>query len=347
MTNIFKSILPRSLIGLSLFLLISQVYAFPIGELIFVHPARSQEIWIADTIGINARPLFKHSFESIDKIEVQEDGNYVLAVASIVINEEKIGVIRIVNTRSGVFLLDMRYPNRKGKDLAINRFRLLFDADISSKGDLAIATSTGLLLIENEQLNKPNPEEKQLLPHDELRFSLGFSRIQWSPDGKKIAYTTRQGLFLYDIESNDLFHIVFNVQGGTFAFSPDGSKIAFSRAVLSERKRWGTGILVVPVEPNADVEIIHFDEDFDYTVQDWSPDGKYIAYASHTDPNNITNIEQFRLIRNHIIPETGGESEEILITMKKTVESLGWVHQTYPVEPGDSLVTTWGKVKRR
>ena len=68
---------------------------------------------------------------------------------------------------------------------------------------------------------------------------------------------------------------------------------------------------------------------------------------AYTHPDNIKNIEQFRLIRNHIIPATGGESEQILIVIKDTVESLGWVHQTYPVEPGDSLVTTWGKLKRR
>ncbi len=343
MTNITKSLIPKCLICLILFLLLAQVYALPTAELIFVHPKRSKEIWISNTLGINARKLFRQTFERIDKIEVQEDGRYVLAVASIAISEEQIGVVRFVQTRTEVFLLDMRNPNRKAKDLTLDRFWSIFDADISSKGDVVIVATPGLLLIKHEQLNEPEPEFEILLDLDDW----DINNIQWSPDGEKIAFNVRENLYLYDVESRDIFRIAFNVRYGTFAFSPDGTKIAFNRFIVKDGERWGTGILVTPVEPNADVEIIHLDKDFSYGVQAWSPDGKYITYASYTDPDNIKNIEQFRLIRNHIIPATGGESEQILIGIKETVESLGWVHQTYPVEPGNSLVTTWGKLKSR
>lgn len=341
MTNIFKSLIPRCVMSLILFLLMPQVYALPLGELIFVHPIDSEEIWISDTIGINARKLFRQTFESIDKIEVQEDGNFVLAIASIAISEEKIGIVRFVQTRTEVFLLDKRNTNKKAKDLTLNRFGSIFDADISRKGDVVVVATPGLLLIEPEQLNEPEPAAEVLLDSDEW----DINNVQWSPDGKKIAFNVRESLFLYDVESRDIFRIAFNARYGTFAFSPDGTKIAFNRFIVKDGERWGTGILVTPVEPDADVEIIHLNKDFTYGVQAWSPDGKYITYASYTHPDNINNIEQFRLIRNHIIPVTGGESEQILITMKMTVESLGWVHQTYPVEPADSLVTTWGKLK--
>ena len=341
MTNIFKSLIPRCLMCLSMFLLMTHVYAVPIGELIFVHPNDSDEIWISDTIGINARKLFRQTFESIDKIEVQEDGHYVLAVASIPISEKIIGIVRVVSVRTEAFLLDMRNPNKKAKDLTLDRFGSIFDADISSKGDVVVVATPGVLLIENEQLTEPEPKAELLWKLDDW----DINNVQWLPDGKKIAFNTRESLFLYDVESKDVSRISFNAQYGPFAFSPDGTKIAFSRSIVKDGKRWGTGILVAPVEPGAEAEIILLNEDFSYGVQAWSPDGKYIAYASYTHPDNIKNIEQFRLIRNHIVPATGGESEQILITMKMTVESLDWVHQTYPVEPGDSLVTTWGKLK--
>lgn len=317
------------------------VYALPTGELIFVHPKDSEEIWIADTLGINARKLFRHSFESIDKIEVQEDGHYVIAVASIAVSVEERGIVRIVHTRTEAFLLDMRHPNKKAKDLTLDRFGSIFDADISSKSDVVVVATPGLLLIKNDQLNEPEPDAEILLDADEW----DINNVQWSPDGKKIAFNARENLYLYDVVSKDVSRISLNVRYGTFAFSPDGTKITFSRFIVKDGKRWGTGILVAPVEPNADAEIIHLDEDFHYGVQAWSPDGKYIVYSSYTHPDNINNIEQFRSIGNHIIPESGGETEQILIAMKMTVESLGWVHQTYSVEPGDSLVTTWGKLK--
>lgn len=343
MTNLFKSLIPKCLMRLSLFMLLTNVYAVPKGELIFVHPKDGEEIWISNTIGINARKLFRQTFESIDKIEVQEDGRYVLAVASIAISEEQVGVVRFVQTRTGVFLLDMKNPGKKAKDITLNRFGSIFDADISSKGDVVIVATHGLLLIKHDQLNEPEPESEVLLELDDW----DINNIQWSPDGEKIAFNVRENLYLYDVESRDIFRIAFNVRYGTVAFSPDGTKIAFSRFVVKDGERWGTGILVASVEPDADVEIIHLDKDFSYGVQSWSPDGKYITYASYTHPDNIKNIEQFRLIGNHIIPATGGESEQILIGVKDTVESLGWVHQSYPVEPDGSLVTTWGKLKRK
>ena len=110
---------------------------------------------------------------------------------------------------------------------------------------------------------------------------------------------------------------------------------------------WTTAIAVAPVQPDADVEIVHVKEDYIYSVNAWSPDGKFIVYGSYIDPRRVKNIELFRSRGNFVVPATGGEPEPILTTMKDTVLSLDWDDKAYAVEPADALVTTWSALKVR
>ena len=74
-------------------------------------------------------------------------------------------------------------------------FGSIFDADISSKGDVVIVATHGLLLIEHEQINEPEPKAEILFDLDDW----DINNIQWSPDGEKIAFNVRENLYLYDV----------------------------------------------------------------------------------------------------------------------------------------------------
>ncbi len=351
MNNKLQTYCLLSLIGMSLFCFSTYVNAAPTGEIIFVHPNAEGEIWISNAVGTNARKLFRHTFHNIDKIEVQKDGDYVLAVVDkliennpIVINNVNVGAVGL--SRTEVFLLDRKNPNKKAKDITLGRFEAIRDADITKTGDVIIFAPPTFLLFKREQLTQPEPEAEHImdLPKQEI------SNFQCSPNGTHIAYVKTSGrsegdLFLLDIATKDIFRIAENVRYNSLAFSPDGKQIAFSMDVKKDGKSFGTGIAVAPIQPNAEIEIIHIKEGFQFGVESWTPDGQYIAYWSYRHPSFVNNIELFRSTRNFVVPATGGEPEQILITIKNTVRELDWIRQAYPVEPADSLVTTWGKLK--
>lgn len=339
MNRIFQVYGRLCLFCVGLFFVLMPLSAAPTGEIIFVHPINRSEIWISNAEGTTARKLFRQAFSDIDKIEVQEDGNYVLVVAGKAIFEGN-----NIQVFSGfeLFLLDRQHPGRKAKNLTLGRITDFVDADISKNGDVAFIRRPGIRLIRNEELAKPEPKIELLLDAM-MEWDSNLFDIEWSPDGMHIAFTTHNGLYLLDVATKDVFRIT-EKEVNNPVFSPNGKQIAYSTVVARNDKLWTTAIAVISVQPDAKPEIVHTKKDYVYGVDSWSPDGKFIAYSSYTH-KELVNIEIFRTLGNFVIPVTGGEPEPILITIKDTVFSLDWDDKTYPVEPADSLVTTWGKLK--
>ncbi len=345
MNNKLRTFCLLSIICISLLYSSTVANAVPTGEIIFVHPKARGEIWFSNVVGSNAHKFFRHTFEKINKIRIQEDGKYVLAVVSKPISVDENGIVRLVMARTELFLLDKENPNKEAKEISLGRF-IIRDADMSNSGDVIILEPQKLLLIKHEQLVHREPEAELLLD----LTGWNILRVGWAPDGKHIAFTTAQSkeLFLLDVETKDVVKIADNVWFYNYAFSPDGKQIAYSTDIVDEHQVWlGRAIVVVPVHQNADAEIILYKENFRYNVQSWSPDGKYIAYSSYIDPSLVQDIEVFRSTKNQVIPATGGESVPILFTMKQIVDTLDWVENTLPVEPDNSLVTTWAKLKEQ
>ena len=337
MNNIFRACGCLCFLYMGLFFVLTPLDAAPTGEIIFVHPISSSEIWISNVEGTTARKLFRQTFGDIDKIEVQENGEYVLVVADKAID---IGDnIRVFLGSYDIYLLDRKNPIRKAKNLTLGRFPGLIDADISTNGDVIFVERPGLMLIRNDELAKPEPESELLLDIGAWEIY----DIEWSPDGKHIAFSTLEALFLFDVATKDIFRITGRADSPP-VFSPNGKQIAFSTVVARNGQLWTSAIAVASVQPDADVEIVHVKKDYLYGVDSWSPDGQFIAYGSYTHLE-IRNIDQFRTLGNFVIPATGGEPEPILITMKDTVLSLDWDDKAYAVEPADALVTTWGALK--
>ena len=340
MNNIFRAWGCLCFLYMGLFFVLTPLNAAPTGEIIFVHPISTSEIWISNVEGTTARKLFRQTFGDIDKIEVQENGEYVLVVADKAI--ENGNNVQVFLGNYDVYLLDQKNPLRKAKNLTLGRFPGLIDADISSNGDVIFVEQPGLMRIRNDELAKPEPEIERLMDPGVM----DIFDVVWSPDGKHIAFCTLSDLFLFDVATQDIFRIARNVNSPV-VFSPNGKQIAFS-TVVERNGKWPTkAIAVAPVQPDARAEIVHVKKDYIYNVDAWSPDGKFLAYGSYIDPSRIKNIELFRSRGNFVIPATGGEPEPILITMKDTVLSLDWKDKAYAVEPANALVTTWGALKAR
>ena len=305
--------------------LVSEVVAVPAGQIVFAHPSGSGEIWIANVDGTNAHSIFNHRFGYIHDLSVQEGNRYILVVA------EPVGKADV-----DVYLLDQRKPRTDGKNLTLGRLDWMYNADISINGDVIFDGGGELYLIKANEIEKPIPKIEKLLSRD-------VSTLDWSPNGHQIVFIgANNNLFIFDLITNELSKITNNADDP--AISPNGRQIAFSKPIVREGQLWTEGVAVTSLHVKAQPKILHLRKDFLSTHPTWSADGQYIAYASYTNLD-IQNIEQFQAVGNFVVPAAGGEPEPILQTLKGLVWLFEWTHKTYPVEPDDSLVTTWAKLK--
>ena len=337
---------------MSLFLVLTPLCAALTGEIIFVHPISTKEIWISNVEGTNAQKLFQKTLTDIrriqDKLSVQEKGDYVLLIGP-GIDEHKVMQNNDIVFRGNsidLHLFNRKHKFRDPKNLTLGAFKMILDADISQNGDVVFLASKEIYHIPQAQLTKSSPERVLLLTLDDTTRYIGY--VEWSPNGRHIAFSSSDGLFLLDVATHNTFRIT-EQEAYNPMFSPNGKKIAFSTYV----KKPDTGALatkaiaVVPVQPDANIEIVHIQENYSFDVDFWSPDGKYIGFSSQ--PNvEINNIEIFQSRGNFVIPATGGVPEPILLSMNNIVHSLDFVTDSaYAIDPEDSLVTTWGKLKEK
>ncbi|MEK7448888.1 MAG: DPP IV N-terminal domain-containing protein [Planctomycetota bacterium] len=109
--------------------------------------------------------------------------------------------------------------------------------------------------------------------------------ICWSPDGKKIAYQSREDedheIFTLDIDNKKITRLIKTnnkIDDTSPSWSPDGQKIAFT----SERNG-PSQIYVMDISGQNQIRLTN-----DKTNNDdprWSPDGKKISYVSTKDGN--------------------------------------------------------------
>lgn len=300
------------------------LHAAPAGEIIFVHPLRWGETWIANADGTNARQLFNRTFEEIYSLSVQEGDRYILIAAE---ELQKIDVYR--------FDLQKR---RAGKNLTRGKFNWIDSAAISGTGDVIFNGNGDLHLIKAHQVEKPVPKI-ETLPFQDV------SSVCWHPKEQQVVFTDSDyNLIHLDLVTNTSWKITADADDP--AFSPNGEQIAFSASVVRKGNLWTEGIAVTTPHPNADVEMLRVRKDYLYSHPAWSPDGQYIAYASYTNLD-IEDIAQWQAIGTFVVPVAGGEPEPILRGIKGLVWLFDWANKTYPVAPADSLVMSWGKLKTK
>jgi Tol biopolymer transport system component len=96
----------------------------------------------------------------------------------------------------------------------------------------------------------------------------------WSPDGLRIAFSLREGLYIADVDGNGLFKLA-SEQGGQPSWSPDGSTIVFTAG----RRIWTVKVDGTGLRPLTDFG--------QFRLPRWSPDGTMIAFTSYGSEYDI------------------------------------------------------------
>lgn len=100
-----------------------------------------------------------------------------------------------------------------------------------------------------------------------------FYDARISPDGKKIAYDTRQGLWIYDLERGIPERLISSAGIEFPTWTPDGRRLVFGfREFGRENLFW------IPVDGSAGMEKLRTSE-FIEVPGSWSPDGETMAFA--------------------------------------------------------------------
>jgi Tol biopolymer transport system component len=177
--------------------------------------------------------------------------------------------------------------------------------------------------------------------------SMGAS-FGWSKNGAKLAYFTIEGVtlpmeerkfFTCVIDGDNFSEQCFEIGGGSFSLSPEGSKMAIgefspalylvdfdsgkSEMLMEAPKQWGgfdvdwspdgtklvvagkeIGITVIDFVTNDKYSVVEADKPDYYTTPRWSPDGKKIAYVKRSNlfVVNADGSGETLLVQNAIYP---------------------------------------------
>jgi TolB protein len=156
-----------------------------------------------------------------------------------------------------------------------------------------------------------NPEIYMMDYDGANQTRLTFNSVQdispvWSPDQKRIAYTSYQGLVagLYILDVYEGRRTAVATRGGNFspAWSPDGKRLAFASSMDGNHE-----IYVAEIESNptrvGKIKRLTFNPDID-TAPSWSPTGRQLAFVSarggtpqiytmDAEGGNVTRVSTF------------------------------------------------------
>ena len=306
-------------------------HANPTGEIIFSHPVDRLGLWIGNVDSKRTSQKISEVPLLMSQLSIQEGDRYIIAVADrININEREYFV--------DLYLIDRKHW--KEKNLTQRKYNEILCADISRNGDIVFTNEPsfhkvlhknvepaveGLYLLQKHEIEKRRPQAELLIPR------WGGGHVDWAPNGREIAFGTSDGIFLMNVFTRKISHIIKN--GKDPAFSPNGKHLAFATFTIPSK----LGILSF-TDPHT-IKYIEVEDGTYPRDLTWSPDGQYIVY---------TLFDAFVDTRyaNFAVPVAGGPSERILEEYDGGVSPFEWTNVSYAVEPTHQLTTLWGKLKQ-
>lgn len=254
------------------------------------------QIWEMNPDGSDKKQI-SNIEEGLEAFRYAPDQKHVYLIKSIKVNKSTSDIYPDLDKTSGIITSDLMY---KHWDEWVKTVPHIFVADYDEKN---ISNETDIL--EGEPFEAP------------LRPFGGIEQVSWSPDSKKIAYTSRKltgkayalstnsDIYIYDITTKETQNISKGIMGYDKApvFSPDGKYIAWESM---ERDGYEADKDRLMVYDFASGEIKDYTKDFDQNANGlaWSEDGKYIYFIS--DHHAVDDIYRLDLASGEIITMTEG-----------------------------------------
>lgn len=292
-------------------------YAKLTGEIIIRHPSRNfGELWVTTIENPRQARWIAQQNDEIEGLSVQKDGDLIATLMS----DQPF--------KTDVFVI--KKGERKGRNLTNSKYEIINDLSVSVKGDIVFTNIfdapqeiIGIYLISNSESKKEPPIIKMIKKVD--AFSVDFS-----PDGKLVAYDNRDGIFTVDIRTGRINKIMET--GYRPHFAPNTKKLAYVDMV-----GWiATHINIISLNnPNHKTRIELVEHKRFINIQ-WSPDGQYITYTVE-DHEGHYHI--------YAAPIDGGKQEEVLDVFDGWYVIFDWTETTLSVDPSDKITTTWGHLK--
>ena len=232
----------------------------------------SSQIWEINPDGSGKKQVTKEDGD-LEGFKYAPDGKNLLFIKQVKIDSTVKDLNPDLDKASGKLITDLMY---KHWDCWIESYPHLFVANYSDG-----SISNPLDVMKGEPFETPN------------RPFGGMEQINWSNDGKVIAYTCRKlkgvaysistnsDIYLYNLESKTTVNISEGMKGYDMSpvFSPDNNKIAWESMERDGYESDKVRLMIYDVKTK---EIKDYSKDFDQNVAGlaWSEDGSKIYFCS-------------------------------------------------------------------
>lgn len=288
----------------------------------------SMQLWLMRWDGTDRRQISNRE-GGINDFAFSPDESKVLFVADVKYGERTVDKYPDLPKSSGIIVNDLMY---KHWDEWVQTIPHPFIAEISGKE-----------LINEKDLLEGEPFESPMKPFG------GIEQLDWSPDGKTIAYTCRKktgkeyaistnsDIYFYDLESGKTRNVTDGMMGYDInpKFSPDGKWLTWESMEHDGCESDKNRMFLMSIETGVKTDLsTSFDQNSEGLT--WSSDSKSIYFISVW--HALTQIYRVDIADNKITQITKGinDFESVKVSQNKLFalkHSMSKPNEVYSVDP--------------